>query len=124
MWRRANDSQVSGLDMFWVSSSLQEHVSEVSILPFFRSRHSYVFLHVALPALPQRGPGVWKLNASLLHDETLCAEVRSFWALWQLEKSTFPSLAVWWDAGKARLKQLMQKFSRVRPGVGVHGFMI
>ena len=97
--------------MFWISSSLHEHVSEVSILPFFRSDHSYVFLCVAFPALPERGPRVWKLNTSLLRDETLCAEVCSFWVSWRSEKDSFPSLAVWWDAGKARLKDKTRHFS-------------
>ena len=111
-WRRANGSQASRLDMFWISSSLSEHVSQVDILPFFRSDHSYVYLQLAFPALPDRGPGVWKLNASILKDEALTAEVRDFWLSWRTEQATFPSLAVWWDAGKARLKTLLRQYSR------------
>jgi exonuclease III len=65
-WRRVNGSQASRLDMFWVSSRLFESIAEVDIYPFFRSDHSYVFLRLTLPSLPQRGPGVWKFNASLL----------------------------------------------------------
>ena len=61
-WRRANGTQVSRLDMFWISSTFVEHVSQVDIFPFFRSDHSYVFLKLSFPSLPQRGPGVWKLN--------------------------------------------------------------
>ena len=68
-WRRANGSQASRLDMFWISSSLSEHVLQVDILPFFRSDHSYVYLKLAFPALPDRVPWVWKLNASILKDE-------------------------------------------------------
>jgi hypothetical protein len=98
--------------MFWISSLLHEHVSEVTILPFFRSDHSYVFLRVAFPSLPRRGPGVWKFNTSLLREETLCTEVCNFWVSWQSEKDTFPSLAIWWDAGKARLKEILRHFSR------------
>ena len=98
--------------MFWISSSLSEHVSQVDIFPFFRSDHSYVYLKVAFPSLPVRGPGTWKLNTSILQDEALSAEVRKFWLSWQNEKDTFPSLAVWWDAGKARLKLLLREYSR------------
>ena len=39
-------------------------------------------------------------------------EIRDFWLSWQIEKSSFPSLAVWWDAGKARLKALLRQSSR------------
>jgi hypothetical protein len=55
----------------------------VDIYPFFRSDHSYVFLKVNLPSLPNRGPGVWKLNSSLLSDEEFVATA---------EKDSFPDL--------------------------------
>ena len=98
--------------MFWLSSSLLQTVKEVAIYPFFRSDHSYVFLRISLPSLPERGPGIWKLNSSLLRDEDFCQQVRSFWQSWQLEKPTFPSVSVWWDAGKSRLKRLVRKYSQ------------
>jgi hypothetical protein len=113
-WHRANGSQASRLDMFWVSSDLVSGVRDVEIYPFFRSDHSYVFLHVNLPSLPDRGPGVWKFNTSLLADAEFVAQVRTFWANWQEEKADFPNLAVWWDAGKKRLKRLMRRYSRER----------
>ena len=111
-WHRTNGQQASRLDMFWLSSSLLQTVKEVAIYPFFRSDHSYVFLRISLPSLPERGRGIWKLNSSLLKDEEFCQQVRSFWQSWQLEKPTFPSLSVWWDAGKSRLKRLVRKYSK------------
>ena len=62
--------------MFWISSSFSDYVFQVDILPFFRSDH--VYLKLAFPSLPDRGPGVSKLNTSILHDETLSTEVRVF----------------------------------------------
>ena len=111
-WRRADGSQASWLDMFWLSSSFLEYLAQVDIFPFFRSDHSYVYLKLAFPSLPDRGPGVWKLNTSILQDEALSADVREFWLSWQKEKATFPSLAVWWYAGKAQLKSLLRQYSR------------
>ena len=111
-WRRANGSQASRLDMFWLSSHLVPSVLDVAIYPFFRSDHSYVFLRVTLPSAPARGPGVWKFNSSLLSDDVFTAKVRAFWSSWQAEKSSFPNVAVWWDAGKSRLKRLMRQYSR------------
>ena len=77
-WRRADGSQASRLDMFWLSSSFLESVAQVDIFPFFRSDHSYVYLKLAFPSLPDRGPGIWKLNTSVLQDEALSADVREF----------------------------------------------
>ena len=111
-WRRANGAQASRLDMFWISSTFVEHVSQVDIFPFFRSDHSYVFVKLSFPYLPQRGPRVWKLNTSLLNDASVAQDVRNFWLSWQTEKPTFPSLAIWWDAGKARLKHLPRQHSQ------------
>jgi exonuclease III len=112
-WHRTNNGlQASRLDMFWISSFLQPHVIDVDIYPFFRSDDSYVFLRLTLPSLPQRGPGVWKFNASLLQDDLYAAKVHDFWKTWQHEKDTFPSLAVWWDAGKKRLRDLTRRYSK------------
>ena len=111
-WRRANGLQASRLDMFWLSSHLVSNVLDVDIYAFFRSNHSYVFLRITLPSALARGLGVWKFNSSLLSDDVFTAKVRAFWNSWQSEKSSFPSLAVWWDAGKSRVKRLMRRYSR------------
>ena len=42
-WCRANGSQASRLDMFWISSFFNEDVLEADIYPFFRSDHSLCF---------------------------------------------------------------------------------
>jgi hypothetical protein len=55
---------------------------------------------------------VWKFNASLLQDDLYAAKVHDFWKTWQHEKDTFPSLAVWWDAGKKRLRDLTRRYSK------------
>jgi hypothetical protein len=109
-WHRPCGSQASRLDMVWISSHLLEHVHQVDILPFFRSDHSYVFLRISLPSMPKRGPGTWKFNSSLLTDDDYIDQVRVFWQMWQQEKASFPSLAVWWDAGKKRIKDVSRTF--------------
>ena len=81
---------------------------------FFRSDHSYVFMSVRFPSTPSRGPGTWKLNSSLLADEEYTTAVKAFWVDWQKEQATFPSLAVWWDAGKARIRNLTREYSKQR----------
>ena len=77
-WRRVNGAQASSLDMFWISSSLIDRVIDVGVFPFFRSDHSYVYLSLKLPSAPERDPGIWKFNTSLLSDETFSIRVRDF----------------------------------------------
>lgn len=111
-WHRPNGTQSSRLDMFWLSSSLMEHVTQVGIFPFFRSDHAYVYLRLRIPMLPSRGPGVWKFNTSLLRNDDYKLRFAEFWSAWQKEKPSFPSLSCWWDAGKQRIKHLSRHFSR------------
>ena len=42
----------------------------------------------------------------------MAQDVRDFWLSWQAEQPIFPSLAIWWDAGKARLKYLLRQHSQ------------
>ena len=85
-------------------------VQQVDILPFFRSDHSYVFLRITLPNMPDRGPGVWKFNTSLLDDDVFDARIRDFWHSWKDQRDSFPFLDMWLDAGKDRLKKIMQRY--------------
>ena len=62
--------------------------------------------------MPDRGPGVWKLNTSILADEIFTTCVRDVWHSWQDQKHLDHSLDLWWDAGKACLMSLMKRYSR------------
>ncbi len=110
-WHRPNGSQASHLDMFWLSSHLSDYVHQIDVLPFFRSDHSYVFLWILLPSMPKHGLGTWKFNSSLLKNDDYVKRIRDFWTELQREKDSFPSLAVWWDAGKKRIKAMTQSYS-------------
>lgn len=111
-WRRPNGEQASRLDMYWLSAFLASMVTMVDITPFFRSDHSCVFLQLHLPSSVPRGKGIWKFNVSHLKNPDFIHLVTDFWHSWQSEKASFLSLGAWWDAGKARLREHCQHFSR------------
>lgn len=111
-WSRVGGQTASRLDMFWFSSSLVSSVRDISILPFFRSDHAYVFTTFSLPTSSKRGPGYWKLNSTLCRNADYTALIKTFWQDWQNEKIYYPSLSVWWDVGKDLIKQITQDFSR------------
>ena len=49
--------------------------------------------------------------ASLLKEENYVSMIRDFWSKWQNEKASFPSLAVWWDTGKKRIRSMSRHYS-------------
>ena len=110
-WSRAGGQVASRLDMIWISSSLVQGVRDISILPYFRSDHSYVFLSFSLPDASERGKGYWKFNNSLTKNETYVKVIKSFWSEWKREQTHYPSLPVWWDVGKQLIKQITVDFA-------------
>ena len=65
-WKRANGSQASRIDMFWIPEHLLRYIKSVEILPFFRSDHSYLYLEIDMVPPVERGPGFWKFNIAHL----------------------------------------------------------
>ena len=58
----------------------------------------------SIPEAAPLGPGVWKLNTSILEDEEYIDLVSKFWGHWRQVQTGYPTLAKWWDAGKSRIK--------------------
>ena len=110
-WSRANGQVGSRLDMFWLSSSMVPNVNEISILPYFNSDHSYVYLSFSLPDAPERGRGCWKFNKTLLNNASYIKLINDFWTEWKQEQLHYPSLPVWWDVGKALIRQMTIDFA-------------
>jgi hypothetical protein len=58
------------------------------------------------------GPGVRKLNVSLLKVQEVREQIASFWDHWKDRKRDFGNVAEWWDSGKLRVKSLLLKYSQ------------
>ena len=56
------------LDVIFVSNSLQDYISEIGIIPPYKtcSDHGIPFLKIEGFGIPSRGPGIWKFNNQLL----------------------------------------------------------
>ena len=70
------------------------------------SDHCAVVLSVTVPSVVPPGPGLWKLNVSVLEEEEYFQLIRDFWSTWRRRKHLFPSLAKWWEVGKSKIKGL------------------
>ena len=105
-WTKADGSLSSRIDLIgcpyiWVAS-----VSACDILPCPSSDHCAVVLSASVPSVVPPGPGLWKLNVSVLEEGEYFQLIHDFWSTWRRRKHIFPSLAKWWEVGKSRVKGL------------------
>ena len=89
----------------WVSS-----VSSCDIVPCPFSDHCAVSLSVSVPDVVPPGPGLWKLNTSVLEEEGYVHLISNFWNGCRCQRHLFPSLAKWWEMGKSRIKGLTVRY--------------
>ena len=109
-WMRPDGSVSSRIDLVgcpyvWVSS-----VSLCDIVPCPFSDHCAVRLCVVVPDVVPPGPGLWKLNTSILEEEAYVRVIEGFWSCWRDQRDRFPSLAKWWEEGKSRIKGLSIRY--------------
>ena len=95
----------------WVSS-----VISCDLLPCPFSDHCDLLTVVSVPDVVPPGPGLWKLNISILQEQAYVLLIRDFWASWRSSVLRFPSLANWWDEGKSRIKGLSIRYCCSRSG--------
>ena len=105
-WSSSDGTLASRIDLVgcpyvWVSS-----VSSCDVIPCPFSDHCAVLFCVSVPDVVAPGPGLWKLNTSVLEDEGYVSAVTNFWSGWRNMKGLYPSLAKWWEEGKSRVKAL------------------
>ena len=105
----------SRLDRIMTSSELTPLVNEVEIQPFIWSDHDSVVMDWQPPEPPpERGPGYWKLNTTLLQDPEYQGLIKNIWSAWQGKKDSFSNLLNWWDLGKKRIKEYTIGFATKR----------
>ena len=75
-WFNSDYSIGSRLDTFLVSRDLLCKVRAREITPCVMSDHDFVDISLKIDDSPQPGPGIWKMNNSLLEDEDYCIRVQ------------------------------------------------
>ena len=109
-WTRADGSIASRIDLcgvpfVWVSS-----VSSYDIVSCPLSDHCALLLSLSIPDVITPGPGLWKLNTSILSEEEYYNLLAAAWLNGCLSIFRFPSLAKWWEEGKSLLKGLTIRY--------------
>jgi len=105
-WNRWNGQFASRIDLMgcpypWISS-----VSARDIVPFPFSDHCALLFTFSIPDLIPPGPGLWKLNVSILQDTDYTKLITDLWLTCRLAENNFPSLSYWWELGKLIIKDL------------------
>ena len=111
-WFDSSLSIASRLDTFLVSRDLSPHVQLCDILPCSFSDHNFVTLNVDLSNAARRGPGVWKLNNSLLNDAYYNQSVRDLIDQYLRFQHVFVSIKEFWESLKSDLKLVSIDHSR------------
>ena len=113
-WMRPDGSISSRIDFFGFSFVWVHAVESCELIPCPFSDPCAVSLVCPIPEPIPRGPGRWKLNVSILSDQSFKDSVSSFWSIWRGRKSSFESIQEWWDIGKGKLKGLAIRFCASR----------
>ena len=113
-WFRRDGALASRIDLIGCPLSWLPFVSSADILPCPYSDHSALSFVCSLPSVTPPGPGLWKLNVSVLGEEDYFSLVSDFWCGWRRRRQSFKSLAEWWDEGKARIKGLTINYCKQR----------
>ena len=111
-WFNHDYSIASRLDKFFVSKELFTSDCQCEISPCPLSDHDFVSFVFDIPDAAKRGPGVWKLNNSLLDDKNFCGIIRNLIQSHVLYFASFPSPQDWWEFLKVSIKEESISFSR------------
>ena len=105
-WTRWDGSRASRIDLCGIPYVWVFSVVSCDLLPCPLSDHCGLLTVVSVPDVVPTGPGLWKLNISILQEQAYVRLISDFWASWRSSVLRFPSLANRWDEGKSRIKGL------------------
>lgn len=107
-WHNKDFTKRTRLDRWYVAQHyMDKGLAHIRACPY--SDHSAV--EVTIQHKPQRskGRGVWKMNTSILDNKLYQQEIRAFLKYWKTRKNDWDNIAIWWDVGKKRIKQITIK---------------
>ena len=103
IWRKNNPFQKSftynnadntihtRLDRFYINKTIK--TIKCQIIPNTISDHYSVSLHIQINKNEPKGPGIWKLNTSILTHKTFQNIFKQVWKDWQNEKTKYKTTA-------------------------------
>ena len=99
----------SRIDRIYGTTNFKSLVTKCDISRCPQSDHEYVCCSFHTDNA-QRGPGVWKINNSILQDQAFRDKFVNFWNHWQQQKADYGDIQTWWDLGKIKIKSLCREY--------------
>ena len=92
------------MDFWLISSSVQEEVEDVDIIPAMRTDHSAITMHINGIEETGRGPSFWKCNSSLLEDDEYISFITENYSDWLEDGIEIQDPRVLWDFIKYKIR--------------------
>ena len=103
---------MSRLDYWLISNCLSDNVWNVDIIPSIKTDHSAIIIEFKDIEDRVKGPGIWKLNCSLLSDQLYVEEINRLIPSWVQEgKADLSDPCSVWDLVKYNIKNYSIKYS-------------
>ena len=112
-WFNSNMTIGSRLDKYLISKQLEPYVRNCQIFPCFFSDHDFISLRLNMHGYYSHGPGMWRLNSSLLQDDSYCKKITAV-INDHLLYEAFPSKKELWDFLKSSIKEETIAYSKAK----------
>jgi len=96
-WSQKSPFIFCKLDYWLLSDALFDMVKDVDIVPSIKTDHSDITLSLGDLENVGRGPGFWKMNQSLLRDNSFVEKMQEKLDIWKEEGNEFSDKRVAWD---------------------------
>ncbi|WAQ99030.1 LOW QUALITY PROTEIN: YTX2-like protein, partial [Mya arenaria] len=120
IWRRRHpktkmytfnrNKSYSRIDYILTSKSIGNEVDS-TIKHFPLSDHDAISIKLVMET-ETRGPGLWKMNTSILENPEYVKRFELFWKEWTKQKCNFSTLTSWWEIAKIRIKEISIDFCK------------
>ena len=112
-WRRCNPLCQSRLDYWFAPINMLYDLNSVDIKPSIRTDHSLITVSFKLSTENvKRGPGYWKFNNSLLHDENYVSKVKEIIQSCKEKYRDEGNKSLKWDLTKMEIRQDTISYSK------------
>ena len=101
----------SRIDYWLTSISLNNQIEKVYHCYAPYTDHQSINVILRTDEISQ-GKGIWKMNTSNILKHEFKEEFTEMWNQWQLKKSHYDDIKIWWDVGKRHIKNLTHEFSK------------
>jgi len=100
------------LDYWLISNSLADNVGTIDTIPSIKTDHSTILVEFQGIDAKAKGPGLWKLNCSLLSDKAYVGKINSLIPKWAQEgENDLEDPRSVWDWLKYNIKKYSRKYS-------------